>query len=392
MKALWSSNAPWCPTGYGTQTKQVTERMHAAGVGVACAANFGLAGTTLDFNGVRVYPQGWETWSNDTIPAWALHWFSGEPGWVLTLVDVWTLTSPEFAAMNVASWVPVDHTPCPPKIVEFFRKTGAVPIAMSRHGQRELEKQGLSPLYAPHGIDTNVYTPKPQAEARERVGFPEDAFVVGMVANNKGRYPSRKSFGEAFLAFGILHAAHPDAVLYVHAESQGATMGINLEVLALECGIPKSALFFADQAMLRLGVKDETMVDLYSSMDVLLAPSRGEGFGIPVVEAQACGTPVIVTNATAQPELCGSGWIVNGQVDWDPDQCAWWTVPSIEGIVAALTECYETEDRTGLRDKARTFALKYDADRVFAEYWVPILKWLESRLPSADPIPAEPVA
>lgn len=392
MKLLWASNAPWCPTGYGTQTNQVTARLKAAGVDVAIAANFGISSRTVEHNGIRVYPHGWESASNDVIPPWALHHFAGEPGWLVTLTDVWTLKSPEYMTMNMACWVPVDHTPVPLAVKTFFEKTGAVPIAMSRHGQRELEKAGLEALYAPHAIDTNVYAPKPMNEARAAAGLPQDAFVVGMVANNKGRTPARKSFPEAFLAFSAIRRQYPDALLYVHAEKLGATQGINLEVLAAECGIDPTSLVFADQAQMRLGISDEQMVNLYSSMDVLLAPSRGEGFGIPVIEAQACGTPVIVTNATAQPELCGAGWIITGQPEWDPDQCAWWTTPSIEGLVAALSDSYENRGDQAERDKARRFALKYDADEVFLTYWVPIIKRLHERLPSAEPIVAEPVA
>lgn len=393
MKVLWASNAPWCPTGYGTQTNQVTARLKEAGVDVAIAANFGISSRTVEHNGIRVYPHGWESASNDVIPPWALHHFAGEPGWLITLTDVWTLKSPEYTTMNMACWTPVDHTPVPPTVVNFFRKTGAVPIAMSRHGQRELERAGLDALYAPHAIDTGVYSPVPMEAARAASGLPVGAFVVGMVANNKGRTPARKSFPEAFLAFSMLRHSHPDAVLYVHAEKTGATQGINLEVLAAECGIPKESLVFADQAQMRLGISDEQMVNLYSSMNVLLAPSRGEGFGIPVIEAQACGTPVIVTNATAQPELCApGGWIVPGQPEWDPDQCAWWTAPSVEGLTAALVSAYEARDDVALREQARTFAEKYDADRVFLECWVPIMKRLYDRLPSAEPIVAEPVA
>lgn len=392
MKLLWASNAPWCPTGYGTQTNQVTARMKRAGVDVAVAANFGISSRVVDHNGIRVYPHGWESASNDIIPAWSIHHFAGAPGWLVTLTDVWTLKSPEYTTMNMACWTPIDHTPAPVAIVSFFRKTGAIPIAMSRHGQRELEAAGLEALYAPHGIDTRTYRPIPQDAARAASGLPAGKFIVGMVANNKGRYPVRKSFPEAFLAFSVLHKAHPDALLYVHAEKTGAAQGVDLEVLAAECGIDPTALVFADQAQMRLGIDDDEMAHLYSSFDVLLAPSRGEGFGIPVVEAQACGVPVIVTNATAQPELLGAGWLVGGQPEWDPDQCAWWTAPSVADLVVALSSAYEARGDRGIRDKARKFAEKYDADTVFRDYWVPILKRLQDRLPSAEPIVAEPVA
>lgn len=52
-------------------------------------------------------------------------------------------------------------------------------------------------------------------------------------------------------------------------------------------------------------VADEEMSILYASAAVLLYPSLYEGFGLPVLEAMACGTPVITSNVSAMPEVGG---------------------------------------------------------------------------------------
>ena len=114
---------------------------------------------------------------------------------------------------------------------------------------------------------------------------------------------------------------------------------------------------------------------LYSDADVLLATSAGEGFGVPVIEAQACGTPVIVSNWTAQPELVGDGWVIDGQPLWDPFQNSWFFTPHIAMIVRALEEAYQ-RDRRATSAEAVEFAAAYDADRVFAEYWRPMMETL----------------
>ena len=46
----------------------------------------------------------------------------------------------------------------------FFAQTAAIPIAMSRFGQERLA--GVDALYVPHGVDTTVFAPRAQAEAR----------------------------------------------------------------------------------------------------------------------------------------------------------------------------------------------------------------------------------
>lgn len=52
-------------------------------------------------------------------------------------------------------------------------------------------------------------------------------------------------------------------------------------------------------------VEDEDMPALYSLAEVLVYPSLHEGFGLPVAEAMACGTPVITTTASSLPEVAG---------------------------------------------------------------------------------------
>jgi len=396
MKLAWFSNAPWCATGYGSQTAQACQRIKADGHDVAIISNYGLNGKSLNWNGIKVYPGGYDMWSNDTNAAHAADHFDDQPGWLMTLFDVWALRNPMFQRMNVASWVPVDHSPAPAAVVGFFRDNGAVPIAMSRFGEDELRRVGLDPLYVPHAIDTGIYKPTPTIgadTARSVFGIPETAFVVGMIANNKGKFPSRKGFDQAFLAFSAFRQAHDDAVLYVHAEATGMSDGINLHRLAAACGIPEDSVFFADQYAYRQGLPDPVMAGLYSSFDVLLCASRGEGFGIPVVEAQSCGVPVIVTNWTAQPELLGAGWAVDYRREWDEDQGSWWAMPLPEHIIASLEEAYEADGkrRREMAKGARTKALEYDAAKVYRKYWRPALKALEERLPSIEPVKAKPL-
>ena len=116
---------------------------------------------------------------------------------------------------------------------------------------------------------------------------------------------------------------------------------------------------------------------LIAGAKVYVLPSLWEGFGIPVIEAQACGTPVITTNFTAMPELTGAGWLVEGQDFWTL-QGSFMRVPSIDGIVTALNRSYS--EAAGLRKQAREFALQFDARKVFAEHWRPVLAEIESKM------------
>lgn len=63
---------------------------------------------------------------------------------------------------------------------------------------------------------------------------------------------------------------------------------------------------FSDPTVRMLGYfPDEQLPLLYGGADALAHPSLAEGFGLPVIEAMACGTPVICSNTTALPEVAG---------------------------------------------------------------------------------------
>lgn len=57
-------------------------------------------------------------------------------------------------------------------------------------------------------------------------------------------------------------------------------------------------------------ISDQKLVELYNMADVFLFPSLYEGFGFPVIEAMACGCPVITSDTSSLPELVGDGGIM----------------------------------------------------------------------------------
>jgi len=297
---------------------------------------------------------------------------------LMTLFDVWVFKSASFDEVpHIVSWVPIDHQPCPPEVVAWCKRANVFPLAMSKFGSRMLEAAGVRHGYVPHGVES-VFRPTPWLEAggrrvsgRELIGVAEDRFVVMMNAANKGVSPSRKSMGENLLAFAIFAKEAPDAVLYLHTERDGAFGGVHLPSLIQAVGLRDDQVKVVDQYAFRQGFPQNALAAMYSAADVLLACSMGEGFGIPVVEAQACGTRVIVSNFTAQPELVGDGWTVEVQPFWDHMQKSWFGTPQVPGIVEALRQAYAAP--RGVSVKAVEFAAAYQADRVFDEFWRPAM-------------------
>jgi glycosyltransferase involved in cell wall biosynthesis len=392
MRILWQSNAPFSATGYGVQTAQVVERLQADGHEVAIACNFGLQGSETNWNGVHLYPCGVAQYSDDILCAHWQHWSSGSrlPSCVITLFDVWALTNPSIDQINrIGAWVPIDHQPAPPEVLKWLRKSNVLPIAMSQFGSRMLDLEKIDHVYAPHAFDGRVFKPTPtfndaagkplRGRDLMRIDDP-NAFVVMMNSANKGRTPPRKAWGENLLAFAIFAQNRPDAILYLHTDESAALGGVNLRRLLAAVGLHEKQVRIVDQYLYRMNMPQKALAALYTDADVLLATSAGEGFGVPVIEAQACGTPVIVSNFSAQPELVGDGWVVDGQPLWDANQDSWFFTPHVHHIVQALEDAYARE-RGATSEDALAFAKDYEADAVYAKHWRPIMQRLAAWQP-----------
>ena len=339
-----------------------------------------MHGGILNWNGVPVFPGGAHPYGNDVILQHAANWFGGDvrAGLILTLVDVWILDAQALSDANVACWVPVDHDPAPPKVAQFFRDSDAWPIAMSRFGQQWLADQGVDAMYVPHGIDTDAFQPADMREAKAALGLPADSRVVLMVAANKG-FPSRKGYPEAFSALADVMRDDPLVRIVCHTEPLGIMDGINLPNLAQATGIPLDRLVFSGQSSHIQADNVGHLRMLYSAAEVLLAPSYGEGFGIPLAEAQACGCPVITTDYTSMPEVGKTGWLVGGQRFYSP-QGSWWMIPAVPEIRTAVRSALEPGARGRLSAAAREHALTYSTETVWADHWAPTLQELERRV------------
>jgi glycosyltransferase involved in cell wall biosynthesis len=338
-----------------------------------------------------MFGQGMDAYSNDLTPAQIAWWLQQEPklpGIGLSLYDVWVYKAPQWDEIPMASWTPVDHSVVPHEVKQWFdrRGKGKWAIAMSQFGERELLEAGVERervFYAPHSFNPAIYKPTPST-IRKDLNIPEDAHLTIVQAANKGVSPVRKSFGEQFLAWSTWANSRPDAYLYVHSDIFGLAGGVNLEKLLLACKAPMDRVRFVPQFEYRQGIPQEVMAKIYSAGDALAHCSKGEGFGVSIIEGQACGLLPIITEWTAMPELLGAGWKVGGQVEYDPHQGGWWMTPNIKEIMDALEQSYELKKKptelAEAKSKAMEFMKNYETAHVYNTHWRPILKQLEEEV------------
>ena len=357
-------------------------RLTKAGHEVSISSPYSFFGNAFNWEGHTVLPGGLDAFGSDVIDA---HYRYVNADLLITLCDVFAMDAKKLKGLNVAHWMPVDSNPLGAMDKIKLEQSGGTPIAFSRFGEDKLREAGWEPLYAPHGIDTAVFKPPADRDKlREDMGISANTFLIGVCAINKDA-GNRKALPEQMLAFARFHNRHPNSRLVIHSVINAKQIGgINLQSIAGSLGIA-DAVMFPDQHAYTCGlIGEESMVEWFGCLDLYSGCSLAEGFGLPSLEAQACGVPVVVTDGSAMSELCGPGWKVKGEPYWSPGHEAWWIRPSVKGILDAYEEAYEAWPLDSTRSKAaREFALQYDADAVFDQYWRPVLRQLEQMVESA---------
>lgn len=203
-----------------------------------------------------------------------------------------------------------------------------------------------------------------RAELRDLLGLPGDRMTVvpGGVdpafASDADPEPARHALGltrpyvlcvASLTARKNLRALVPAADALAHHGVDVVVAGGHRPQFAGETGLDPVKLIGA--------VPDALLPGLYAGAEAFVLPSLYEGFGLPVLEAMACGTPVVASNVTALPEICGGAARLI-QPDGEPVR---------EALVALLGD---REERARLRaaglERARGFTWDRAARRVDA--------------------------
>jgi glycosyltransferase involved in cell wall biosynthesis len=341
-------------------------------------------------HGHPILPEGLMRYSVDAAPENIKSWIGDQPGFGVVLFDLWPLTGIEaFKELNLACWTPVDHQPLPPLVARFLAEGGHHAIAMSRFGEQELLKAGVpreEVTYIPHGIDTAVFNDKGMG-ARAAMGIPEDAFLVVTVAANRGRIPIRKAFGPMADAMATFMRDRPDVYWMIHTEPQGLSEGVNLPRLMQATGVDSQRVRYPHPIQFRNGIPQEAIAQMLSAANCHLLTSMGEGFGIPVAEAAACGTLSVVSDFSAQPELLTvHGKKVPVQREWDEFQGSFFAIPNVAAIVTSLQEVYE-ETKAGKVDRGAVAAemQRYDQTALYNASWKPLIEMMTARKRAPQP-------
>jgi len=268
-------------------------------------------------------------------------------------------------------------------------------ICYSRYGYNEMLK------FAPpskvslilHGIDTSIFKPlgTDKRELRKKIEahpkIPEDCFLFTSVGANFG---PRKQLPLLLDTFKEFSERHDDAHLYLHTNPTVGKIGEGYDLLSKidELGLGEKVHVPEINPVL-VGKSDEEMVEIYNASDLYITNSIGEGWGIPVMEALACGVPSVAPRNSSHIELLeGIGWLAdNIPIEAYRDYFihtpynSFYPVPDQRSMLEKMEEAYNAVKQfpESYRERCRERALEYDW-KMIAPKWVQLVQDVEEDL------------
>ena len=246
----------------------------------------------------------------------------------LTIHDLSPLEHPEYFSKSFSTWYRL--------FLPILARRVLIVFTPSRYVQRKVQERfGIeNVIVTPNGINRSSFFPG----AKHILCELPDRFVLFL-----GSLQPRKNVEVLLRAWNEIQDSFPDLWLIIGGD-QG-TVFHQMDIIRSE-------------RVLYLGyVAEHDLPGLYASAMLFVLPSIEEGFGLPALEAMACGTPVIVSDGGALPEVAGNAALVFKNSD-----------PG--SLPAALRSCLENEDlRSSLIargfERIEHFPWQYSADLIW---------------------------
>jgi len=263
----------------------------------------------------------------------------------ITDIHVIVFKENERFACRSHTWLPLHYDPIDRYTVHVLKHFDhIIPLSPSTE-KLALKQIGHSEKFIPHVI--HFRTPIPDFITKEHIrqefGIPTTKWLILTVSGNYEK-TGRKSFDTTLVAFKYFLDRYPEALLWIHCQNENTAIERAYDVhgMALDLAIPNESLIITESI-----IDEITLQKMYKSADTYLCGSRAEGFGIPQLEAQYFGVPVVATKFGAMEDYCWHGVCAEpAQVSYNQLQHAWWVMPSINNITESLDKVYRGELKT----------------------------------------------
>ena len=312
MNILWLSDSPLTVTGYATISWNICNKLAEAGHNVYFIGH-NYVGQPL--------PPGLEIGEGDDKVKLKFTVLGGSPkpyaqdllipyikkfkidvfGILLDTFMLYPwLMNMDFAPAKTIFYFPSDGGGGMPLGCENILKKVNCPVAMAKYGQQQCkELYNLYTKYIPHAIEPKIYhplSPEEKEKCKAKFGL-QGKFVVGCVQRNQGR----KMPDRLIKSFAKFCKDKPDAMLFLHTDPFDVASPFDMMNLINRFKL-NNRVIFSGMSFFK-GFDYKQMNEVYNAMDVFFLTTSGEGFGIPTIEAAACGVPSVVTDYTTTQEL-----------------------------------------------------------------------------------------
>jgi len=372
MKILFCSSGPYSGSGYGTQVyhlmKYFTNNGHKVGL---IATDFGNyikfrsepytfdelvqrgcfnIEKKIDLPDYPIYPINKNDYGWDVIRTHYQHFqadvciFFRDPWKILEIQDCVEIPHTMF------TWIPIDHDPVSDTLIKCVRIIPNL-VSMSDFGQKQLMNHGLKNSMIPHCITTDLRVEDARKNGRLQdlkletrkkypAVFSSQNYPVILVALTNNQFPSRKAIDQNLKGLREFVRRYPDCKVIIHGNmsghQNGHKEGIDMNFICQYLDYPPNTIWVPYNDRI---VERSKVIDLYLMADILLHCSAGEGFGVPIIEAQYYGCSVVTNNCTAMPELTYNGICVSDNYKiYVNNVNSFWYYPKPEAITQALLQ------------------------------------------------------
>jgi len=299
------SDSPFGPTGYSKVARYLGRNL---------AEFFGHQVTycVLTYAGDPITSQGLKIYEGAS-PA-AMHRYVAEvrPNVLIHIRDSWVFIPKYYppayqlypvCQANMVKLVlhtPIQSHPVPPEYSGVSASQCDFTVTMTKYGRDVLMSQGvpnekLDWIY--HGVNTEIFKPMDKKKCRKHLGFDPKVPLVGYVGMN---IDYRKMIPKAMIAFKEVLKTFPDAELCLWTEPVA-----HWDLETWKNNLQLQGKVYHPTMTKTWGVTEEETAMLYNSFDCYLHTSSSEGFGLPLLEAMACGVPAVCTDTPVTREVLG---------------------------------------------------------------------------------------
>lgn len=292
------------PDGYGRICSEIAKRLHRRGIEILSASIAYDALLPAQYEGERLPYHVASLQGKDRASAVVSLMNAWQPDIVMVIQDFpylqeIRLTPLDWSKFAFIGITPIDGAPIHPAWIETAKLADGM-LTISRFGVETFKKQGVAVDLCPVAANLDVFMPldaQKRAEIRQRLGIPHDAFVVGTMAQNQGR----KDIPAGIEGFTLFAQDKPNARLLLDMDAV-SPVGWDLRAMMHQYGWDMSKVIFREDCIKAGVVK---LNERYNVLDAHVVISHREGFGFPLLEAQACGVVSMALDYCSGGEICG---------------------------------------------------------------------------------------